>query len=529
MDALDPQLRSQQQKPNEAFSDLYRYPPAQSQQSPYTLNPIRQLPPPQQPTSSSLPSITQDPSLPYYAAKQPDFALSDEQPDVEEQSPTTKVEGPEGQKRPRSCESCRALKVRCERDPSMTGPCKRCAKADRNCVFTEPSHKRKKKTDNKVAELEKKVDALTATLIAVQGGNVRASDDGGEEVENNVLKLKDSILADAKPSRKRRRTSYDRSQDVSNGSHFGQSAKQLAVASLSHPLATPIPPLENSFQNHEYADVIDRQVLTSATATEIFYYYKEKMAPYLPAVVIPPSATVGDIRREKPILFLAILSVASGHKHTNIQRILTREIMQTYADRVVNKGEKSLELIQAMQISTIWHLAEDSNDTRAFQLIQMAVAMSVAIKFTHENHYTSPEFGFRRNAQPLSVDNKEMQVEKKRAWLGCYLLSGMCVQTPLMSIVFPNANSSATSLNQPNPVLWSKFTDEAVNLLENAEEAAPMDKVLCRLAKLQRVSDQAVGLFFKDRSAADISKGLADLEKQTRQYAPDIDVSDSCT
>ena len=422
MEALDPQLRGQQQKPPETYPDLYRYPPPQNAQSPYTLNPIRQLPPVQQ-QNSTLPSISQDPNLPYYGTKQAEYPSNEDAHDASVSSPHAKGDGQDGQKRPRSCESCRALKVRCERDASMTGPCKRCAKADRNCIFTEPSHKRKKKTDNKVAELEKKIDALTASLIAVQGNSGRASDNE-EDLDGGSHKHYDPLASDPKPGRKRRRSTFERGQELSTPSHSGTSARQLAAASLSHVLATPVP-LENSFHNHEYADVIDRQVLSMVTATEIFHYYKDHMAPYLPAVVIPTGATVGDIRREKPILFLAILSVASGHKHSNIQRTLTREIMHAYADRVVNKGEKSLELIQAMQVSTIWHFAEDQHDTRAFQLIQMAAAMAVAVKFTHENHHTTLDFGFRRNTPRFPAEKNELQVEKKRAWLSCFLLSGM--------------------------------------------------------------------------------------------------------
>ena len=94
---------------------------------------------------------------------------------------------PNDPKRSRACEACRGLKVRCDHDdPSL--PCKRCAKAKRNCVITAPSRKRQKKTDSRVAELEKKIDALTASLNAKKdggsekdGGN--ASDDDGQSAE----------------------------------------------------------------------------------------------------------------------------------------------------------------------------------------------------------------------------------------------------------------------------------------------------------------------------------------------------------
>lgn len=76
----------------------------------------------------------------------------------------------EDQKRPRACEACRGLKVRCDQDPAHPEiPCKRCAKAGRPCVITQPSRKRQKKADSRVAELEKKLDALTAALHQSQG------------------------------------------------------------------------------------------------------------------------------------------------------------------------------------------------------------------------------------------------------------------------------------------------------------------------------------------------------------------------
>lgn len=68
-------------------------------------------------------------------------------------------------KRPRACEACRGLKVRCDQDPARPDvPCKRCAKAGRQCIVTQPTRRRQKKPDSRVAELERKLDALTAAL-----------------------------------------------------------------------------------------------------------------------------------------------------------------------------------------------------------------------------------------------------------------------------------------------------------------------------------------------------------------------------
>src|SRR2546423_12545001 len=85
---------------------------------------------------------------------------------------------PNDLKRSRACEACRQLKVRCEPDEnSPTGSCKRCTKANRPCIVTAPSRKRQKKTDSRGAELAKKIDALTGSLMA------RAGQDGDEALD----------------------------------------------------------------------------------------------------------------------------------------------------------------------------------------------------------------------------------------------------------------------------------------------------------------------------------------------------------
>ena len=400
------------------------YPPVSTSSSPYTLNPLRHLPPVQH-FSSKLPSLsTQDPSLPYYGAQQSQPAqlgVPEVQPTEEPLSPLGKNDRNETPKRPRSCEACRALKVKCERGISAGDPCKRCAKADRKCIFTEPSHKRKKKTDSKVAELEKKIDALTASLVAVRNHNARGSESESSEEEES-LQSSVRISSTTKSSRKRPRQSYSDEQDL-------LSPKRLGISSLhSGPAfgrAPTIPSLDAVLRTHEYADVVDRQILSSAKATEIFQFYRETMAPHFPIVVFPTHITAGEIRRTKPVLFLAILSVASRHKHPDIEPILSREITQTYADRVMIKGEKSLELVQAMQVSTIWHVAKSPCDTWSFQLIHLATTMGMALRIVKSNGVSVLGMGIRTRPADQLVETKEETIEKKRALLGCYTLCGV--------------------------------------------------------------------------------------------------------
>ncbi|KAL8958539.1 MAG: hypothetical protein Q9193_004425 [Seirophora villosa] len=63
----------------------------------------------------------------------------------------------------RACESCRARKVRCL--PEDSKACQRCARSGRECVYTAPEkRRRRKRTDTRVAELEHMVHMLAARL-----------------------------------------------------------------------------------------------------------------------------------------------------------------------------------------------------------------------------------------------------------------------------------------------------------------------------------------------------------------------------
>jgi hypothetical protein len=68
--------------------------------------------------------------------------------------------------------------VRCDQErPDVS--CKRCAKAGRACITTPPTRKRQKKADSRVAELERKIDALTQTLHAQKAATPETRHHGG--------------------------------------------------------------------------------------------------------------------------------------------------------------------------------------------------------------------------------------------------------------------------------------------------------------------------------------------------------------
>lgn len=349
-------------------------------------------------------------------------------------------------KRPRACEACRGLKVRCEPDAG-SGPCKRCRKANRKCVITAPSRKRQKKTDSRVAELERKIDALTTSLHATKEGNLSASeDDGYMDGDTPHMESLDGrsnqptspyTTTSAGASRKRRISEYQQdggfaSRPLSNS----ESVTQTSPANVANTEARQSAPLKPDIGGPEFdsngesdvsvygeVDAVLRRIVHAETANDLFRHYNDHMAPHMPIVVFPPSTSANTIRKRSPILFLAILSVASGQDFPDLQATFTRELMRILADRVFVMGEKSLELVQALQVVTIWYWPEPNGDSKYYQFIHMTAVMAIDLGM----HRRQPMLILRKEQilglpKPKSYLPDPCTTECRRAWLGCYLL-----------------------------------------------------------------------------------------------------------
>lgn len=260
-------------------------------------------------------------------------------------------------KRSRACEACRNLKVKCEPNPEG-GRCKRCSKAGRNCVTSAPSRKRQKKTDSRVADLEKRIDDLQRQMKSAKDGNISGSDDGNEpdgetsQIDTMghrpILQPPYSSLPQAsawkRPFSEFESDGYSRAAPPNV--HLLHNRRSATDAPFAVPEAHMGPiqfssaPKQDDYNADTIAydgeaDVVGRGLLQPATANELFLRYTRFMAPHMPIVVFPHGTTSEDVRRSSPILFLAILSVASGEDYQDIQIKLNKEIMHTLAGRII--------------------------------------------------------------------------------------------------------------------------------------------------------------------------------------------------
>ena len=372
-------------------------------------------------------------------------------------------------KRPRACEACRQLKVRCDPEPDHpTGSCKRCAKANRQCIITAPSRKRQKKSDSRVAELERKIDALTASLEASRARN--QVQPAGPEANVQSPPSRDGMsgrFLGMFPGRGRAGSRTSSSNDGPGGfpgalvGQKRQSNGQVKTRFGNMGILGPLGPLPRSnsptgqgpstarderteerprslFEtiwpsydtvprglDNEYMDVIDRGIIDVETATKAFNRYRKDMAPLLPFVVFPESTTMSDIRRTKPILFLTIMSVAVSVFAPSLQVSLTNEAHRVFADRTLVRGHKSLELVQSLLVSCMWYSPPDHfEEMKFYQLIHLAAVIGMELGMNRRSESKSRALGMWKEIMGRRFPTVPPDCpEARRAWLGCYFLS----------------------------------------------------------------------------------------------------------
>ena len=353
-------------------------------------------------------------------------------------------------KRSRACEICRGLKVRCEPHPNG-GQCKRCAKAGRNCVISPPSRKRQKKTDSRVAELERKIDALTQSLKLTKEN---ISEDGNVEEQDDTTTM-DVMSSTSYHHEDNNRNAHanNRKRPYAEVLHGGPSDSSAGVPITSNrdsPLGIPntADPNPSAYQplhpvpkvspnqdpgasasdrnrtsnltGNRDADVVSRGLISAIKADNLFTLYTNHMSQHMPVVAFPASTTADAVRKTSPVLFLAILSVASIQDDSDLRAQLTKEVMRILGERIFASPERSLELVQSLQVVTIWYWPEVMSDSKYLQFVHFATAMAMALGINEEAEAKRPPaFDV---APSLSIPNTAA-TECRRAWLGCYLLS----------------------------------------------------------------------------------------------------------
>ena len=209
---------------------------------------------------------------------------------------------------------------------------------------THSKTRRRKRTDTRVKELEEKVRGLSMLLENGRGGSGPSAERDTESLENEegsgrrTLNEKNNPVpadGDMCPWK----GSVDESQTRSSepGNSFLPSWGLI---------------VGDTTEDSMWPDVVERGLLSMDKATELVNRYINLLMPHCP--VVPISCPAFELRKTKPILFLAVLAASAATSDSGLHFKLNQETQELYAKKITVEGNKSIELIQALSVSILW-------------------------------------------------------------------------------------------------------------------------------------------------------------------------------
>lgn len=146
-------------------------------------------------------------------------------------------------------------------------------------------------------------------------------------------------------------------------------------------------------------------------AVQLFDRYVSELAPQRPLVTFPSGTSATYLRTSRPTLFLAVLAASAGTLDEKLSPKLNTMLLQVYAERIIIGGDKSLELIQAILISTNWYYPPEKYDHfKFYQHLHIAATMAVEIGLGEATRMTT-------DGNHIDCEN----LERQRTLLGCYI------------------------------------------------------------------------------------------------------------
>lgn len=363
---------------------------------------------------------------------------SDDNAPNQQTSPTTEKKV----RSTRACIACRRMKTRCEVDEALGNACKLCIRTRRQCVMQTLPRRRKRKTTDRVTDLEKKIEQLTSLLAATEAG----SNDPTPKSGHDGSAPSDS---DTKPS-----TLID--QALNDG-------------------------------------LIDWH-----TACIAFDRYKFQMSRYLPFVVFAADTEAATVKQHQPLLFYAIIVAATSSMHSSSKQELRDLISKDLALRVHYQGERSLELIQCLLVLLSYYArAKHMKELNFNQMVHTAATMGLDVGLGRRSH--------KPWSTQVPGEHQLESLASRRAWLGCYYSATRSVRRVLCANVLTIPPSISIALRHPAFLRWSVYIEECLDVLTSDPNALPTDKWLCDLIRLQHIAEDASVVFSMDDPGSTIT------------------------
>jgi hypothetical protein len=208
--------------------------------------------------------------------------------------------------------------------------------------------------------------------------------------------------------------------------------------------------------------------ITLSKQQDLLYFFRHQVSAVWPVVRV--TMDLDQIRAKSPILLLSILVFSCTHNmqgtELEVHDNLIRETMRTLGNEVIGRGQRSLELVQALLLSAFWSKStRKGSQASCYQIVQLAVDMAIDLGIAGLAWQPSPAAYFCRLEDATSV-------EARRTWLACYVAH----------------STSSVDMRRPNTVPWDSHHQECLVHLESTGE--PPDLLLCQIVRITHLTQQ---------------------------------------
>lgn len=102
-----------------------------------------------------------------------------------------------------------------------------------------------------------------------------------------------------------------------------------------------------------YVDLVDRHIITLEYAEALLADFTLHHATFFPFVMLDKGIDANKLRQNAPLLFLVVISVAL-RSDPSLQRLCGEEIQAQISSKLIGRGERSLQALQALLIYLAW-------------------------------------------------------------------------------------------------------------------------------------------------------------------------------
>lgn len=377
----------------------------------------------------------------------------------------------------RACSACARAKAKCVTGNGVGAKCQRCLRLSKDCQPLQTVRKRKTgnrpsatKTE-KTERLEEKLDGLykllqsSAPSTSLAGQNVLVSTaptptlPSPESLQTRVASAEDA--GDSGPCPIQRLNCNRASIDCLRQHSPTTGPDALYVASGTR----------STTYHYPESSLVSGSEPSSDEAEECLNIFRSHMVTYFPFIFVQGSTTAHQLRRDRPFLWLCIMSIAS--KSSAQQKALRKEIKITMGREILVEGKSNIDLLLGVLVFVAWGHYHIHDKPVMIQSTQLAMALvgNLGLNKPPLNEPTHMMYNLDSRGCPIKPFSPSTRtMEERRALLGCFLLSSV------VSSYFQRLDA----------LRWTPYMDECIAVLTKNKER-PSDAILIHLVKLQLI------------------------------------------